>query len=229
MKGLSLVIPCHNGAFFIQESLLKYHQAFSKKFKKLEIIVVCNACTDNTEEKCNNLKTKIPLIVLNVPERGKGNALIRGFNQAKYEIIGFLDADDPFDLNDILNMVNFLDRADLVIVTKFKKGRLKLQSSTLRRIFSLGDSFVSRFLFGLKFSDTQAGAKFMKKEVWNKLNKDFVSKGFEFDIELLYKLKKINSRIIEYYLPPKKSEFSTVKMRILPGIIYRLLKLRIKK
>lgn len=229
MKGLSLVVPVHNGEKFIAESLGKYHDFFSKYFSSFEIIVVCNACTDNTLEKCNSLISEIPLKVLNAPKRGKGYALTKGFAQAQYEIVGFLDSDNPFNLEDVLKMIAYLEDYDVVVATKFKKGRLKFQTSVMRRMFSIAGAVVSRFIFNLDLRDTQAGAKFMKKEFLDKINNDFICGGFEYDVELLYKLKKRGAKIKEVFMLPRNSDFSTVKMRILPGMLYRLLKLRILK
>lgn len=228
MSGLSLIVPAYNAEKVIESSLKQYFETFSREFQNFEIIVVCNACTDNTSKICTDLSKKFSLKVIEVPQRGKGNALIRGFQEAKFDIIGFLDADNPFDLNEILKMLNYLNSYDMVIVTKFKKA-LEYQTSISRRFFSIAATIVFRFLFGLKFKDTQAGAKFMKKELLDKFKRNFVCRGFEIDMELLYRASNLNAKIKEYHLLPNESDFSTVKARILPGIMYRLLKLRLLK
>jgi len=227
MNSLSLIIPVHNGEKVIQKTIREYFSHFSKDFEKLEIIIVCNACTDKTEERCRELRNEIPLKVVLAPQRGKGNALTKGFRNAENEIIGFIDVDNPFDLNKISEMISLLKNSDVVIATKFKKGDFKMQTSSLRRFFSLGNAFVAKVFFGLNIQDTQGGAKFMRRNVWEKIEGNFVCTGFEFDIEMLYKMQKKGYKIKEYYLVPKNSDFSTVKMRILPGILYRLFKLRL--
>ncbi len=226
MEDLSLIIPAHNAEGFIEKSILEYFKVFSKHFKKVELIIVCNACKDKTFEVCNSLKQKYPLKIINVPERGKGNALVKGFNQAENNIIGFIDADNPFELGEILKMINLLNESDVVIGTKFKHGNMKYQTSVSRRFFSIAGTFVSRIFFGLYFSDTQAGAKFMKRHVWDRIGKKFICTGFEFDIELLYRIRQKRFKIKEYFLVPKESDYSTVKLRILPGMLKRLFILR---
>lgn len=228
MKSLSLIVPAHNSAKFIKSSLRDYYKAFSEKYSLFELIVVCNACTDNTFEVCNSLKAEFPITVIHIPNRGKGSALKKGFSYARYEIVGFLDADNPYDLNEIVKMFDYFSEYDMVIVTKFKTIS-KYQTSITRRFFSIAGAVIFRILFGYSFKDTQAGAKFMKKELLDKIKNDFICEGFEFDMELLYKMSKINARIREYYIPQKESDFSTIKARVLPGIIYRLLKLRLSK
>ncbi len=69
----------------------------------------------------------------------------------------------------------------------------------------------------------------MRRDLLKKFKKKFMCTGFEFDMELLYEASKLNSRIKEYYIAPNGSDFSTVKMRILPGIVYRLIKMRVLK
>ena len=227
-KALSLIIPAHNSEKIIEKSIGEYHNAFSKKFKPFEIIVVCNGCTDKTYEKAISLKSKFNLIALDTPKRGKGNAVALGFKQAKQDIVGFLDADNPYNLDEVLKMIDYLDSFDLVIVTKFKNFS-KYQTSITRRFFSIAGAIVFRFLFGYSFKDTQAGAKFMRRDLLEKFKKKFMCTGFEFDMELLYKTSKLNARIKEYYISPNETDFTTVKMRILPGIVYRLIKMRISK
>lgn len=227
MKCLSLIIPNHNGARVIEESIKKYNQMFAKKFKNFEIIVVCNDCTDNSVQICNKLTKKFPLRVIEISQRGKGYALVRGFNEASFDYIGFLDADNPFDLEKVSQMVEYLKAYDLVIATKYLKGQARIQDFFLRRLVSLAGGIFSKLFFGLNFRDTQAGAKFFKKEVWEKIDKNFICLGFDFDIEFLYKSRKAKFKILEYYAPlSKHEEFSTVRIKYLLGMVFRLLKLR---
>jgi glycosyltransferase involved in cell wall biosynthesis len=229
-RNLSLVIPAHNAEKVIEKSIISYNKIFSD-FDNFEMIVVCNACSDNTFEVVKNLKKNYPIEIINIPHRGKGNALRRGFDKAKYELVGFLDSDNPFSLNKIKEMVLSLRYYDMVIATKYLKGSLKnkrgINDSQIRRIIALGGQLFTRIVFGLKFRDTQAGAKFFRKEVWNAIGKNMICIGFDFDIELLYKSKKKGFRIAEFYTPLVKYEkFSTVRLKYLAGMIYRLIKLR---
>ena len=229
MGGLSLVIPNHNGAKVITGSIKAYHKIFKKKFKNFEIIVVCNGCTDNSVEICNALTKKFPLRVIEIPQKGKGHALLRGFNEASFDYLGFLDSDNPFDLNKVSQMLEYLKAQDIVIATKYLKGQARVQDSFLRRLVSLGGGVFSKFFFGLNFRDTQAGAKFFKKEVWEKIDKNFICLGFDFDIEFLHKTHKARFKILECHTPLfKHDKFSTVSLKYLPGMVFRLLKLRLK-
>ena len=99
----------------------------------------------------------------------------------------------------------------------------------MRRLVSLGGGIFSKFFFRLNFKDTQAGAKFFKRKVWERIDRNFICLGFDFDIEFLYKTYKAKFKILEYYTPLSKYEkFTTVRLKYLPGMVFRLLKLRLK-
>jgi glycosyltransferase involved in cell wall biosynthesis len=231
-KSLSLIIPAHNAEHIIEKSIIEYNEIFSH-FDNFEIIIVCNACSDDTLGVSKKLAEKYPIKIIYIPNRGKGNALISGFKLAQYDIMGFLDVDNPFGSDRILDMIDNIhnNKCDLAIATKYLKGSLKskkgVQDSQLRRIIALGGQIFSRFIFNMKFRDTQAGAKFLRKSVWQSINKNLICVGFDFDIELLYKSKKRGFKIAEFYTPLEKYEaFSTVRTRYLAGMVYRLIKLR---
>lgn len=229
MNGLSLVVPTHNSEKFIENTLRSYYNFFSKKFKKIEIIVVCNNCTDNTEEICASLKTELPIRLIITSKKGKGLALIKGLESSKYEILGFLDADNPFDLNKISRVISELERSDVAMVSKYLKGNLRKQEFLSRRLISLGGQIFSKTIFNMNFRDTQAGGKFFKRKVWEKIKKEkFICKGFDWDIEFLYKVRKSNFRIAEVYIPFEPEKFTTFRLKYIPGMVFRLLRLRFK-
>ena len=124
-------------------------------------------------------------------------------------------------------MLHHLNERDVVIVSKYLKGKGKKQEVFIRRMLSLGGSLISRSLFGLTFRDTQAGAKFFKRHVWEDVRNRYTCTGFEWDIEFLYRVRKFKFRVAEIYMPFKMEKFSTFRLKYLPGMVKRLLKLRI--
>jgi len=229
MEGLSLVIPAHNSEKVIESSLRAYFSAFSKKFRNFEIIVVCNDCWDNTPRICRDLEKELPIKTLQIPQRGKGYALTTGFNNAKFDYLGFLDADNPFNLEAVARMIPRLNEYSLIMASKYLRGKARQQDSFLRRIISLGGNIFTNIFFNMHFRDTQAGSKFFRKEVWHSINRKFVCNGFDFDIEFLHKINKKRLKILEVYIPFKKEKFSTFRLKYIPGMIKRLLKLRFLK
>lgn len=86
--SISVVIPAYNEEKYIAgciESVLD-----NAPSDVLEIIVVCNACTDRTED----VALRYPKVkVVHEYRKGTGYARNRGFREAKGEILAYLDAD----------------------------------------------------------------------------------------------------------------------------------------
>lgn len=224
---ISLVVPAHNSEKIIGKSI-KVYGKFLSQYKKHELIVVCNACKDNTfwaARKAAHGNKSIRII--NIWERGKGFALLKGFQTARYDFIGFMDADNSFDLNFVQKMIAMLEEADCVIASKWlRRGFLQIAEPFTRKILAIGWRILGLILFGLNFKDTQAGCKFLKRKAFNSIDKNFICTGFDFDVELLYKLKKKGFSIKEVYVPTIKAfKFSTFRLRFVPSMFWRMLKL----
>ncbi len=224
---ISLVIPAHNASSVIESSIREYSK-FLSQFKDYEIIVVCNACRDNTAEICRREAREDKRVrVVEIGERGKGLAILAGFNKARYEIIGFLDADNAFYLDSIKQMILQLGDYDCVIASKWiGRDFFEISEPLTRKILAVGWRLLSKFLLGLDFKDTQAGAKFLRKKAYDKISHDFVCTGFDFDIELLYRLKKNGCSIKEMRIPVSKSfKFSTFRLKFVPAMFWHMLQL----
>lgn len=227
MVELSLIIPAHNEARRISESLKQYLKFISKED---ELIVVCNGCKDNTFEIVKEFSKKNKnLKAVEIKERiGKGAAVIKGFKLAKGEFLGFMDADNAFELGYIRRMINELkkDDVDVIIASKWKGSSFfKVSENYIRKILAIGWNLLVRVLFGMNFKDTQAGAKFMKRKAFDDIDHNFICRGFDFDVELLFKLKEKGAKIKEVYVPSKKEKFSTFHLRYIPGMFFNLIKL----
>jgi len=227
MERVSLVVPAHNGAKVIEDSIKKYSKIFLENFDEFEIIVVCNDCWDDTVRIANSLSKIYPVKVIEIPQRGKGYALNEGFKVAKYDLLGFIDADNPFDLDKIIYMIKKLSRFDVAIASKYFAKGFRIRDSFMRRMISLGGGFISKFILGLNFRDTQAGGKFFRRSVWDRIHFNWKCTGFDWDIEFLYKSIRNKFKIVEVYIPICREEkFSTFRLKYIPGIFKRVLKLR---
>ena len=92
---LSLIIPAFNEEKRIEGTILSYLEYFSSEQNNFEIIVEMDGCTDGTEEVVRKLAKKYANIIPIKFERrlGKGGGIVRGFQNAKGDIVGFVDAD----------------------------------------------------------------------------------------------------------------------------------------
>ncbi len=226
-RKISIVIPAHNEEKNIERSVTE----IADSFRNAQIIVVCNGCTDRTYEIARGIK-RPNVEVINFHEHiGKGGAILEGFKRADGNIVGFVDADGSFGIDEIKKIIENLKKYDAVIASKWKdKNFFEVQSSFTRKIGSRFWNFFVRLLVGIDFKDTQAGLKFFKREVIDSiLKEDFICCGFDFDVELLYKIKKMGFKIKEVYTPIKDSGKSTFNMRYSTKMFSKLLKFYFSK
>jgi glycosyltransferase involved in cell wall biosynthesis len=95
--GVSVVICTYNGAARLPQTLA--HLAAQKNTSAIawELLVVNNASTDDTGEvarRCWPADAPAPLRVVQEPRIGLSSARIRGFAEARYEIVSFVDDDN---------------------------------------------------------------------------------------------------------------------------------------
>jgi glycosyltransferase involved in cell wall biosynthesis len=231
---LSLVLPAHNEEDRIGQTLERYVEYFPQITKKFELIIVVNNSTDSTLEKALSFHQKHPFIrVINIPKNvGKGGALIAGLNVAKYSLIGFMDADDAFELKDLDAMFSELEdgKIDIAIASKWKRQRFgDVNEPFARKVMSRGWNTLVRIMLHLKFNDTQAGAKFFSKAAWDAIPKNFIGHGFEFDVDLLSRFHNQGFRAREFYIRNTYREQSKFQLRHSFPMFLKLLRITFRK
>jgi glycosyltransferase involved in cell wall biosynthesis len=95
--GVSIVICCYNSAKRLPDTIKHLIKQEVTLGISWEVIVVDNASTDNTAQIAQSLWTLndlTPLRVVKEPRPGLNHARIKGINEAKYEIVSFLDDDN---------------------------------------------------------------------------------------------------------------------------------------
>ncbi len=89
LRTVSVVIPTHNLAAYLGKAI---ESALRQSYKNLEIIVVDDGSTDDTETIANRYRDKI--VYLKQEKRGVAAARNRGIRASRGEYVAFLDADD---------------------------------------------------------------------------------------------------------------------------------------
>jgi len=160
---------------------------------------------------------------------GKGGAVIEGFKVAHGSKIGFVDADESVEPEDLAKMFDVLSTVDGVLASRrLKDSVILVKQPWIRRAGSKFFNIIIRFIFWFNFKDTQCGAKVFSqraiRDVLNSLN----TTGFEFDVELIWKVKKAGYKIIEYPIVWKHSEGSTFNVNNAPKMVFSLLMVRLR-
>ena len=208
MKDWTLIIPAYNEEKRIKQTLSSIQKVFGDG---INVLVVSNGSRDRTVDILKEWKKNHSNFnFLDFSEKlGKGGAIVKGLKEVKSKYAGFIDADDSFDLNSVKSIIDNFD-SDVVIASKWKdKDFFNVSEPFLRKLSSRGWNLLVRVLLGLKFRDTQAGAKFFKKSVFDSIDSDFICNGFSFDTELLFKFKEQKVKIKEVYVKTIHREGST--------------------
>ena len=196
MLKLSLIIPAYNEEQRIGKTLQNYLFHLQKHLPtSFEIIVVLNGCSDRSLEIVQTFAKKHKGVrYVNIPQAiGKGGAVLHGFTLAKGKIIGFLDADAAFDMMAVQFMIERLlkGEVDCLIASKWKGIRFSsVNEPFLRKILSRGWNTLVKILLRIPVQDTQAGAKFLRRDVFQSIGHDFICPGLEYHIGILLSLKQ---------------------------------------
>jgi len=230
MKSLSIIIPAHNEEDKIESTVLDFLN-FYKNVPALQIIIVIsNNCTDSTPRIAKDISLKEKKVSMYIqPGKGKGDALILGFQKATKEFIGFVDADGSVSPKEFDKVLKAAEITDCAIGSRAVKGsHLEVRQPLYRIFLGYSLSYLKLILFGLSLKDTQCGAKIFRKRAIKDVLPDLGLKGFEIDIEILWNLKKKGYSISEVGIAWKDARNSKVGALSPIKMFIGLLKLRIR-
>ena len=169
-KKISVIIPAFN-----EESNIDVVIKKAKKYEYVdEVIVVDNLSTDNTEEV--SLKAGAKVVKCNM--QGKGYAMEKGIENAKNDIIVFLDADIPCYSDDVVYQ----------LTKPITENDVDFVKSTFDREGGRVTELVAKPMIKLLFPDLQhisqplSGMIAGKREVFDKLE---LEKDYGVDIGIL--------------------------------------------
>jgi len=217
----SLVIPAYN-----EEKRIPFLFEEIGHFDG-ELLIVCDG-TDRTVEVVEEIAQKRPDLVIRclkfTKRLGKGGGVIEGLKEAKAPLVGYVDADGSTNIEEMSRLFSRLASCDAAIGSRWVPGsQLEIRQGLLRQVESRGFNLVIRVLFGLKFHDTQCGAKVFKKPAVDAVLSRMISQGFEFDVELLWRMSRQGCIIEEIPIAWQNKGDSRVRkgdmVRMLAGLI----------
>jgi len=220
----SLVIPAYNEEHRISP-LFEAIRDFEG-----ELIVVCDG-TDRTADVVDHIaavRNDLTIRCLRFDHRlGKGGGVIAGLSAARAPLVGFFDADGSTQISEMKRLFGHLSACDGAIGSRWVSGStLTVRQGILRRIESRSFNLLIRVLFGLKFNDTQCGAKVFRKPAIDAVLPRLLSRGFEFDVELLWHLSKGGYHVVEVPIEWQNKGDSRVRKEDMIRMVAGLLKVR---
>ena len=196
-KKVSIILSTYNEALVIEETI---SQIF-KSLNNVEIILVDDNSPDGTFEKVKKINNpNVKLFLRN--SRGLASAFLLGLINSSSEIVGWIDSNMGSLAERLPEMLNQLEKNDIVILSRYVDGGNDLRSKQ-RVLSSQLINFFCRLILSNKIKDYTSGIFLMKREVL--LSTVPIATGHgEFFIEFLYKAYKSGKKIIElpYVHPP---------------------------
>jgi len=186
---LSIVIPAYNESSRIRPTLLEAQEfaTSSGQWHGVEVIVVCDGCTDDTEAVLRSCAMPGLRLISYPVNRGKGYAVKTGILASRGRVVVFADADGATPIQEISQLAPFLTEGhDVAIGSRRVPGsRVTGVQPWQRRVLGRFFALATQLALGLDVADTQCGFKMFRGEVARSLFQDVHCVGFAFDLELL--------------------------------------------
>jgi glycosyltransferase involved in cell wall biosynthesis len=195
MIKFSIVVPCYNESENIPLILDRFKKVILRE--DIEVILVNNGSTDNSESVINKLVpnyTFAKAIKIDV-NKGYGFGIVTGLKQAKGEYIGYTHADmqtDPFDIVMGLEILESQEKKGSFYVKGKRKGR-----PITDEIFTAGMSVFESIYLGTVLWDINAQPNIFPKTFFDSICAQCPD-DFSLDLFFLYKAKKLNLNIIRF-------------------------------
>jgi dolichyl-phosphate beta-glucosyltransferase len=218
LQSHSIIIPAYNEAQRLGatlETIVAYAKRDARDASALEVIVVCDGCSDATTHVAGAFEGRLPLRVLSYPvNRGKGYAVRQGMAASTGQVVAFMDADGSTPVSELtrLSAPILREEADIVIGSRRVKGAAVAVNQSLSRQL-LGRAFAlhAQVVLGLRVQDTQCGFKVFRGPVARDLFASLRCDGFAFDLEVLAAARERRLRVQERGVEWHERSGSTVQ------------------
>lgn len=235
----SIVIPCRNERGNIEKAV----KGVPEMGKQTEFIFVEGHSQDGTIEECYRVQRAYPdkdIKVIVQDGIGKGDAIRKGFSQAKGDILMILDADlavAPEDLPKFFEAITsgkgeFINGSRLVY---------QMERQAMRRLNLLGNKFFSlafTYLLEQRLRDTLCGTKVLWSADYEKITagRDYFGNFDPFgDFDLLFGAAKINLKIVEIPIKYRERTYGSTQIDrfrhgwlLIKMVFFALRKIKIK-
>ncbi|MFH1454690.1 MAG: glycosyltransferase family 2 protein [Armatimonadota bacterium] len=151
--NVSVIIPAYNEGEAIKEVIEGVRNVSSE----FEIIVVDDGSDDNTAEVASSAGAKVISHPYNI---GNGASVKTGVRAATKDYLVFMDGDGQHNPSDIPKLLEDMDKYDMVVGARTKKGKLWFTRSILNSVLNK----IASFLANHKVVDLTSGFRAIKRD-----------------------------------------------------------------
>jgi dTDP-glucose pyrophosphorylase len=188
----SVIIPAYNE----QESIAAVIRDFQGSTVD-EIVVVDNASSDDTAAIARECHGR----VVSEPDRGYGNALKRGFEEATGDILVATEADASFTSKDLPKILEYLKHSDMVIGTR--TTRQLLEEGAMGWFPRWGNIAMGKLVEGLwwnrnpRFTDVGCTYRAIWRSAYDRVKHTLHNGGPAFSVEMMVELLNAHMSVVE--------------------------------
>jgi len=184
-----VIIPTYNE----HENIEKIIPAVLNAVPQAEILIVDDNSQDGTAETVRAMGSSTGNIYLLSREKkmGLGTAYVTGFKWAlkrDYNVIFEMDADFSHDPEALPQFLREIEKADLVIGSRYTNGVNVVNWPMKRLLLSFFANIYARIVTGVPVRDLTSGFKCYRRKVLEAIDLDKIhSNGYAFQIEMHFK------------------------------------------
>jgi glycosyltransferase involved in cell wall biosynthesis len=223
-KLLTIVIPVYNEEKTIEKVLLSLTK-LREKIETIEIIVVNDGSKDNSLKILKENHIYYDVLINNLQNKGKGNAVKSALEKASGKYIVFQDADleyDPKDFNKFVNLINKFS-PDLIIGSRFNYADDTRSHHFFNKIGNMCITFIFNLFYQTTFTDVYSCYACFKRKLLD--HNSLKSNGFEQHAEILCKVVKKGKIFFEVpinYNGRTHDEGKKIKFYHIFSVIYQI-------
>jgi len=202
---IAIAVPIYNEKENILQLVKSLRKLSDQQHWSLDIVIVDDNSPDGSADAIlSNYKNSSKIHLIKRPKKmGLGSAYINAFNfilrNLEPDIVIQMDADFSHPTELIPEMITKIESGnDLVIASRYVKNGGVENWTTSRKIISKGANGLFKLLLGSKINDVTSGYRAFRFETLKELMKiNLSSKGYEFQIEVIYRISQITNKIYE--------------------------------
>ena len=192
---ISIVIPAYNEGMRIGPTLEKIVSFLSDQPYEWEVLVVDDGSSDDTAAVVNTwVQTRDEVRGETIPHAGKGWAVRHGMLSVTGQYRFMFDADLAMPIEWLPRFLERMDEGyDVVAGSRQIAGSRRFDESIFRHVMGRIFNWSVRLVAVRGFQDTQCGFKCFRGEVAEELFRLQMTRGFGFDVEILYLASEMRS------------------------------------
>jgi dolichyl-phosphate beta-glucosyltransferase len=213
---VSIVVPVYNMENEIDTTVGQLINYLGKNFEKFEVIFINDGSSDSSLLKLQKIKQGKNVKIANLRKNlGKGAAIKKGVQASTGDYIVFTDADLPYDLKAISNIICGLRQdCDVALGSRqLPTSKFLVREKFHRKVLSAIFSNIAKLILLEEIKDTQCGLKGFSKKAANTIFNKVSLKGFAFDVEVIYLAQKYGYNIKLFPVKLVHNSTSTVNVK----------------